>query len=91
MNTILIQVLLNNNREYSIFNQNLFKSSISNILQSKFYITHRRVNKVYYIDILYSKDSRVEIHKESIINIIKSIFTSVQRVYISIIERPVYN
>ena len=89
MNTILIQVLLYNNKEYSIFNQNLFKSSISNILQSKFYITHRRVNKIHYIDVLYSKN--IDINKDIIINIIKNVFTSITRLYITIIERPVYN
>ena len=89
MNTILIQVLLYNNKEFSLFNQQLFKSSISNILQSKFYITHRRVNKIHYIDILY--DSCVEIQRESIVNIIRNIFTSITRLYITIIERPIEN
>ena len=89
MDSILIQIILNNNREFSIFNQNLFKSSLSNVIRQKFFITHRRVNKVYYIDILY--DSCVEIYKESIINIIRHIFTSIERLYIGIIERPIDN
>ena len=91
MDSILIQVILNNNRDFSILNQNRFKSSLSNVIQQKFYINHKRVNKVYYIDILYSKDPRVEFTNIEIVNIIRDIFTSVQRVYISIIERPVYN
>ena len=63
MDSILIQAILYNNREYSLFNQELFKTSLSNILQQKFFITHRRVNRVIYIDILYSKDTRVDINK----------------------------
>ena len=54
MDSILIQIILNNNREYSKFNQNQFKTYISNLLQQKFFITHRRVNKIIYIDILYN-------------------------------------
>ena len=91
MDSILIQIILNNNREFSIFNQALFKTSLSNILQQKFFITHRRVNRVIYIDILYSKDTRVDINKNCIINIVKNIFTSIERLYIGIIERPIYN
>ena len=91
MDSILIQAILYNNREFSKYNQELFKTSISNILQSKLYLTYRRVNRVIYIDILYSKDSRVEIQKESIINIIRNIFTSITRLYISVIERPIDN
>ena len=91
MDSILIQIILNNNREYSLFNQELFKTSLSNILQQKFFITHRRVNRVIYIDILYSKDTRVDINKNCIINIVKNIFTSIERLYIGIIERPIYN
>ncbi len=91
MNTILIQAILYNNREFSKYNQELFKTSLTYIIQQKFFITHRRVNRVIYIDILYSKDSRVEIQKESIINIIRNIFTSITRLYISVIERPIDN
>ncbi len=89
MNTILIQVLLYNNKEYSIFNQNLFKSSLSNVIRQKIYITHKKVNKVYYIDILYPKN--IDINKDIIINIIKNVFTSIERLYIGIIERPIDN
>ena len=89
MNTILIQAILFNNKEYSKYNQELFKSSISNILQSKFYITHKRVNKIHYIDVLYSKN--IDINKDIIINIIKNVFTSITRLYISVIERPIDN
>ena len=89
MDSILIQIILNNNREYSKFNKELLKTSISNILQSKFNISYKRVNRVIYIDILYN--NHIEINKESIINIIKSIFTSITRLYISVIERPIDN
>ncbi len=91
MDSILIQAILYNNREFSKYNQELFKTSLTYIIQQKFFITHKKVNKVYYIDILYSKDSRVEIQKESIINIIRNIFTSITRLYISVIERPINN
>ena len=89
MNSILIQAILYNNREYSKFNKELLKTSISNILQSKFNISYKRVNRVIYIDILYN--NHIEINKESIINIIKNIFTSITRLYISIIVRPIDN
>ena len=89
MDSILIQIILNNNREFSIFNQALFKTSLTNILQSKFNISYRRHNKIIYIDILYSKN--IEINKDCIINIVKNIFTSIERLYIGIIERPIYN
>ena len=89
MDSILIQIILNNNKEYNIFNQNLFKSSLSNVIQQKFFITHKRVNKIHYIDVLYSKN--IDINKDIIINIIKSIFTSIERLYISVIERPIEN
>ena len=89
MDSILIQIILNNNREYSKFNKELLKTSLTNILQSKFYITHRRVNKIIYIDILYNKN--IEINKDSIINIVKNVFTSITRLYIGIIERPINN
>ena len=89
MNTILIQAILYNNREYSKFNQESFKTSLTYIIQQKFFITHRRVNKVYYIDILYN--NHIEINKDIIINIIRNIFTSIQRLYIGIIERPIDN
>ena len=89
MDSILIQIILNNNREYSKFNQNQFKTYISNLLQQKFFITHRRVNKIIYIDILYNKN--IEINKDSIINIVKNVFTSITRLYIGIIDRPIDN
>ena len=89
MDSILIQVILYNNREYSLFNKELFKTSISNLLQSKFYITYKRVNKIIYIDILYN--NHIEINKDSIINIVKNVFTSITRLYIGIIERPIDN
>ena len=91
MDSILIQALLFNNREYSLFNKELLKTSLTNILQSKFYITFRRINKIIYIDILYCKDNRVDINKDSIINIVKNVFTSITRLYIGIIERPIDN
>ena len=80
MDSILIQIILNNNREYSKFNKELLKTSISNILQQKFFITYRRHNKIIYIDILYNKN--IEINKDSIINIVKNVFTSITRFYI---------
>ena len=89
MDSILIQIILNNNREYSKFNQELLKTSLTNILQSKFYITYRRINKIIYIDILYNKS--IEINKDSIINIVKNVFTSITRLYIGIIDRPIDN
>ena len=89
MDSILIQIILNNNREYSKFNKELLKTSLTNILQSKFYITYRRINKIIYIDILYNKS--IEINKDSIINIVKNVFTSITRLYIGIIERPINN
>ena len=89
MDSILIQVILYNNREYSLFNKELFKTSLTNILQSKFNITYRRINKIIYIDILY--DNNIEIKKDCIINIIRNIFTSIERLYIGIIERPIDN
>ena len=89
MDSILIQVILYNNREYSIYNKELLKTSLTNILQSKFYITYKRVNRVIYIDVLYSKN--IDINKDSIINIIRNIFTSIERLYIGIIERPINN
>ena len=89
MDSILIQALLYNNREYSLFNKELLKTSISNLLQQKFFITHRRVNKIIYIDILYNKN--IEINKDSIINIVKNVFTSITRLYIGIIDRPIDN
>ena len=89
MDSILIQIILNNNREYSLFNQELFNSSLTNILQSKFNISYRRHNKIIYIDILYLKN--IEINKDCIINIVKNIFTSIERLYIGIIERPIDN
>ena len=88
MDSILIQIILLNNREYSLFNKELLKTSISNLLQSKFYITYKRVNKIIYIDILYNN---IEINKDSIINIVKNVFTSITRLYIGIIERPIDN
>ena len=91
MDSILIQVILLNNRDFSIDNQILFKSRLSCILQNKFYISHKKVNKVYYLDLLYCRDSRVVFTKESIVNIIRNIFFSVQRVYITIISRPIEN
>ena len=87
MDSILIQIILNNNREYSKFNKELLKTSLTNILQSKFYITYKRVNKIIYIDILYNKN--IEINKDSIINIVKNVFTSITRLYIGIIDRPI--
>ena len=89
MDSILIQIILNNNREHSKFNQNQFKTYISNLLQQKFFITHRRVNRVIYIDILYPNN--IVINKDSIINIVKNVFTSIARLYIGIIERPIDN
>lgn len=89
MDSILIQIILNNNREYSKFNKELLKTSISNLLQQKFFITHRRVNKIIYIDILYNKS--IVINKDSIINIVKNVFTSITRLYIGIIDRPIDN
>ena len=89
MDSILIQAILYNNREYSLFNKKLLKTSISNLLQSKLYLTYRRVNRVIYIDILYLKN--IDINKDSIINIIRNIFTSIERLYIGIIERPIDN
>ena len=89
MDSILIQAILFNNREYSLFNKELFKTSLTNILQSKFNITYRRINKIIYIDILY--DNNIEINKDCIINIIRNIFTSIERLYIGIIQRPIYN
>ena len=89
MDSILIQVILLNNKEYSKFNKELLKTSLTNILQSKFYITHRRVNKIIYIDILYPNN--IVINKDSIINIVKNVFTSITRLYIGIIERPINN
>ena len=89
MDSILIQIILLNNREYSLFNKELLKTSISNLLQSKFYITYKRVNKIIYIDILYNKN--IEINKDSIINIVKNVFTSITRLYIVIIDRPIDN
>ena len=89
MDSILIQIILLNNREYSLFNKELLKTSISNLLQSKFYITYKRVNKIIYIDILYNKN--IEINKDSIINIVKNVFTSITRLYIGIIDRPIDN
>ena len=89
MDSILIQVILLNNKEYSKFNKELLKTSLTNILQSKFYITHRRVNKIIYIDILYP--NHIVINKDSIINIVKNVFTSITRLYIGIIERPIDN
>ena len=89
MDSILIQAILYNNREYSLFNQELFKTSLSNLLQSKFYITYRRKNKIIYIDVLYLKN--IDINKDCIINIIHNIFRSIQRLYIGIIERPIDN
>ena len=89
MDSILIRALLFNNREYSLFNKELLKTSLTNILQSKFYITYRRINKIIYIDILY--DNNIEINKDCIINIIRNIFTSIERLYIGIIERPIDN
>ena len=89
MDSILIQIILNNNREYSKFNKELLKTSISNLLQQKFFITYRRVNKIIYIDILYNKN--IEINKDSIINIVKNVFTSITRLYIGIIDRPIDN
>ena len=89
MDSILIQALLFNNREYSLFNKELLKTSLTNILQSKFYITYRRINKIIYIDILYNKS--IEINKDSIINIVKNVFTSITRLYIGIIDRPIDN
>ena len=89
MDSILIQIILLNNREYSLFNKELLKTSIINLLQSKFYITYKRVNKIIYIDILYNKN--IEINKDSIINIVKNVFTSITRLYIGIIDRPIDN
>ena len=89
MDSILIQIILNNNREYSLFNKELFKTSLTNILQSKFYITYRRINKIIYIDILYPNN--IVINKDSIINIVKNVFTSITRLYIGIIDRPIDN
>ena len=89
MDSILIQAILYNNREYSKFNKELLKTSLTNILQSKFNISYRRHNKIIYIDILYSKN--IEINKDCIINIVKTVFTSIERLYIGIIERPIYN
>ena len=89
MDSILIQIILNNNREYIKLNQELLKTSLTNILQSKFYITYRRINKIIYIDILYNKS--IEINKDSIINIVKNVFTSITRLYIGIIDRPIDN
>ena len=89
MDSILIQIILLNNREYSKFNKELLKTSISNLLQQKFFITYRRVNKIIYIDILYNKN--IEINKDSIINIVKNVFTSITRLYIGIIDRPIDN
>ena len=89
MDSILIQIILNNNREYSKFNQNQFKTYISNLLQQKFFITYRRHNKIIYIDILYPNN--IVINKDSIINIVKNVFTSITRLYIGIIDRPIDN
>ena len=89
MDSILIQAILYNNREYSLFNKKLLKTSISNLLQSKFNISYRRHNKIIYIDILYN--NHIEIKKDSIINIVKNVFTSITRLYIGIIERPIDN
>ena len=89
MDSILIQAILYNNREYSKFNKELLKTSISNILQSKFYKSYRRVNRVIYIDILYPKN--IDINKDIIINIVKNVFTIITRLYIGIIERPIDN
>ena len=89
MDSILIQIILNNNREYSKFNKELLKTSISNLLQQKFFITYRRHNKIIYIDILYPNN--IVINKDSIINIVKNVFTSITRLYIGIIERPIDN
>ena len=89
MDSILIQLILHNNREYSKFNKELLKTSLTNILQSKFYITYKRVNKIIYIDILYPNN--IVINKDSIINIVKNVFTSITRLYIGIIERPIDN
>ena len=89
MDSILIQIILNNNREYSKFNKELLKTSISNLLQQKFFITYRRHNKIIYIDILYPNN--IVINKDSIINIIRNIFTSITRLYIGIIQRPIDN
>ena len=89
MDSILIQIILNNNREYSKFNQNQFKTYISNLLQQKFFITYRRHNKIIYIDILYPNN--IVINKDSIINIVKNDFTSITRLYIGIIDRPIDN
>ena len=89
MDSILIQIILYNNRDYSKFNKELFNSSLTNILQSKFNISYRRHNKIIYIDILYN--NHIEINKDSIINIIRNIFTSIQRLYITVIERPIDN
>ena len=66
MDSILIQAILFNNREYSLFNKELFKTSLTNILQSKFNITYRTIKKIIYIDILYN--NHIEINKDSIIN-----------------------
>ena len=46
-------------------------------------------NKIIYIDILYNKN--IEINKDSIINIVKNVFTSITRLYIGIIDRPIDN
>lgn len=89
MDSILIQLILHNNREYSKFSKELLKTNLTNILQSKFNISYRRHNKIIYIDILYN--NHIEINKDCIINIVKNIFTSIERLYIGIIQRPIYN
>ena len=89
MDSILIQAILYNNREYSKFNKELLKTSLTNILQSKFNISYRRHNKIIYIDILYNNN--IDINRDCIINIIRNIFTSIQRLYITVIERPIDN
>jgi len=90
MNSIVIQQFLFNNSEYNKYNNDIFKKNIKILLNnSKYYITQHRVNKIIYIDILYEKT--IEINKNIIIHIIKSIYPSLTRLYISILERPTEN